>query len=215
LISYSTLVLNGIIQLLQIINCYIDNWSEEYLEKTHELFKIFVKSSSLKTVHAISTYTFKGSKENLVIIKCLREYKPFFNKKKIIYSGLSQSTLIGLVFKFLKKILMTDIKQAYAEKQNELDQTATHERLWYLLTYNKIDFTSQFKSETVNEIYQTSIRWFSEYTQFIINSIIRNDNISEQDLYAFTTVLVNIFIKIFIYNMFNHCYYYYFYSYKY
>jgi len=195
LVSYSTLVLNGIIQLLQIINCYIDNWSQEYLEKTHELFKTFVKSSSLKTVHAISTYTFQGSKENLVIIKCLREYRSFFNKKQIIYSGLSQSTLIGLIFKFLKKILMTDIKKGYTEQQKQLNQPVVQERLWYILAYNKIQFTSTFSSDTVSEIYQTSIRWFSEYTQFIFNSLARNDNIAEQDLYAFTTVLKTIVIS--------------------
>jgi len=189
-VSHSTLILNGIIQLLQIINCYIDNWSEEYLEKTHELFKTFIKSSSLKTVHAISTYTFQGSKGNLVIIKCLREYRPFFNKRNIIYSGLSQSTLIGLIFKFLKKILMTDIKKAYKEQQKKLGQPIPQERLWNILTYTKIDFTSSFRNETVGEIYQTSIRWFSEYTQFIFNSLSKNNNIAEQDLYAFTTVLV-------------------------
>lgn len=194
-VSHSTLILNGIIQLLQIINCYIDNWSEEYLEKTHELFKTFIKSSSLKTVHAISTYTFQGSKGNLVIIKCLREYRPFFNKRNIIYSGLSQSTLIGLIFKFLKKILMTDIKKAYKEQQKKLGQPIPQERLWNILTYTKIDFTSSFRNETVGEIYQTSIRWFSEYTQFIFNSLSKNNNIAEQDLYAFTTVLKTIVVS--------------------
>ncbi|ORX86288.1 hypothetical protein BCR32DRAFT_290137 [Anaeromyces robustus] len=195
-VSYSTLILNGIIQLLQIINCYIDDWSEEYLEKTNEIFKIFVKSSSLNTVHAISTYTFQGSKENLIIIKCLREYKPYFDKKQIIYSGLSQSTLIGLIFKFLKKILMTDIRQAYIEQQKKSDKEITQERrIWTALSYNKIDFISQFKNDIVSEIYQTSIRWFSEYTQFIFNSLLRNDNIADQDLYAFTTVLKTIVIS--------------------
>jgi len=195
-ISYSTLILNGIIQLLQIINCYIDDWSEEYLEKTNEIFKIFVKSSSLNTVHAISTYTFQGSNENLIIIKCLREYKPYFSKKQIIYSGLSQSTLIGLVFKFLKKILTTDIREAYIEQQKNLDQEVTQEkRIWNALSYKKIEFISQFKNDIVSEIYQTSIRWFSEYTQFIFNSLLRNDNIADQDLYAFSTVLKTIVIS--------------------